>query len=396
MKSGSFKRALTCGFPLFWERKRKHRLYSVHSIRLQEDLEFAFVDEDSLTATANTSTVGPGYHIYVCDILHKLGKHFDFRWDDTAEDYGDETGYFHTGDQKKVFAEMTAWLQGVTEMFFNGTLASGTVRLAMPMDIGYGNDDRAITPMGPRDEDWLKRTSQDGARGQDFFAWWNLGLDAGYFLGRALASMGVDVRWRAPINDYERDTLQYVSDSLSTAYKLDASLSYPWAEWAEILGLLGVESPEHSFVRERAGGISPIIGYRRSNVTIQMPGNWWITLPGAFGNFLPEGEALLARDPPREIWYSGYRFADDPASSFAHWRSEMLQMAGDIVEEKQDYIASASIAAKTTENGEEYFALTSSNICGIGRSVVTVIFVQPEDREWAIGVWKSLAPPKAQ
>lgn len=289
---------------------------------------------------------------------------------------------------------MTLWLKGVANMFFDGTLrdADHSVRLALPMDVGFESDGRATTPMGPRDVEWLKKTAEDACNGRDFFAWWTPGLNADYFLGRAKASMWADVRWRKPSNDTERDVLRHVTNSLKAAYKLNPELEYPWAEWAEILNFLEEAGDGLDFVVRNAMGRRPVIGYRRRDVTVQLPGNWWITVPGSFSNFLEEGEALCAQDPPKAIWYSGYRFSDDPEKSFAHWRSETLKMKKDFFQEKDGYVAEAQINSKA-ENGYEYFALTSSNICKTGRCVCTVIFTRPEDREWATGVWKSLQPP---
>src|SRR5215471_10224938 len=139
-----------------------------------EDIEITLLDSDTFTASANTSTVGPGYHIFVCDMLHRLGERFDAVWEKSTEDDSDETSYFETGDRQGVFDEMTAWLKGIANMFFDGTLgdADNSVRLALPLDVGFESDERATTPMGPRDVEWLKKTAEDGTNGRDFFAWW--------------------------------------------------------------------------------------------------------------------------------------------------------------------------------------------------------------------------------
>lgn len=60
--------------------------------------------------------------------------------------------------------------------------------------------------------------------------------------------------------------------------------------------------------------------------------------------------------------------------------------------EAERYIATADI--KNRDNGErKWFVLSSSNVCVVGYSVCTIVFVDPEDREWAINTWKSLQPP---
>ncbi len=362
-----------------------------------EDLELSVTGPNEFTASANTSTVGPGYHIFVCDMLHKLGKHFNAVWEDPSDDFVDEAGYFHSGNQDQVFAEMSTWLKAVAGAFFDGTLTDHhSIRLAMPVDAGFEADERAVTPLGPRDLDWLKKTAADTSNGRDFFAWWSPGLNADYFLGRALARMWSDVRWRKPINDIEREMLKYVSGSLETAYKLDSDLNYPWAEWTEILGYLQDDDTELDFVRQHAKNVVPKIGYRRRDVSVQLPGFWWITLPGSFSEFREQDDALLSQDPPREVWYSGYRFGDDPKASFAHWRSETVKMSKEFVEESEGYIAEAQISQRRTDGGKEYFALTSSNICSTGRCICTIVFTDPEDREWAIKTWKSLKPPAGE
>jgi hypothetical protein len=361
-----------------------------------EDVEITILDPETFTASANTSTVGPGYHIFVCEMLHKLGEYFHSTWQGPDEDYCDETGFFHSGEQQHVFAEMAAWLKGVANMFFDGTLrdTDHSVRLALPLDVGFESDGRATTPMGPRNIEWLKKTAENADNGRDFFAWWTPGFNAEYFLGRARASMWVDVRWRQPINDFERETLKSVVDSLRKAYTLDPNLEYPWTEWKEILGFLGEKGGEWGFVTSHPHQDAPAIGYRRRDVTVQLPGHWWITLPGSFSNFLDtDNDALCAEDPPRAIWFSAYRFVDDAVATFEHWRNETLKMEKDMLREEDGFISEAKITPRV-EDGRPYFALTSSNACPSGRCVCTIVFVQPEDRDWAIDVWKSLKPPK--
>jgi hypothetical protein len=327
-------------------------------------------------------------------MLHNLGKRFGAAWEAPTDEYFDETGYFYSGHPQQVFEEMTAWIEALAGSFFDGSFEStdSGIRLAMPMDIGFHWDAPAITPMGPRETEWLQRAAEDGVAGRDFFAWWTPGVNAEYFLGRALARMWSDVRWRPPINEPERNVLEYVADSLETAYKLDANLNYPWAEWAGILKLLEQLRSAYDFVYRNSQGKQAVIGYRRRDVTVQLPGNWWVTIPGSFSNFLEEGDALCAQDPPRGIWYNGYGFTGNVEESFAHWRSRVQGLEKDFFQETEDYVAEARIRPGL-EGGQEYFALTSLNVCRVGRCICTIVFKEPEEREWAIGVWKSLQPP---
>jgi hypothetical protein len=362
-----------------------------------EDLEISFVGDGQLTASANTSTVGPGYHMFVCDMLHKLGDRFRLQWEEPNEEYQDETGYFHSGDPQQVFAEMNKWIKGIAALFFDGTLKDNVhaIRLAMPLDVGFTWEAAAITPLGPRDENWLRKTAEDGCNGQDFFAWWTPGLNAEYFLRRALVKIWAEVRWRIPVNDQERQTLSYIADSLKTAYKIDATLAYPWPEWSEILKYLDRMNEEHKFVRDHAGSSFPTMGYRRRDVTVQLPGNWWITVPGSFGDFRPdENHNYFAFDPPREVWVTSYTFKGDLPALLQSQREEIRHKESVLVHETENYVAWAEIH-KRADQGKEWFSLTSSNV-GLGnRAVCTIVFFRDEDRDWAIRVWKSLQPPQA-
>lgn len=204
-----------------------------------EEVELSLIDPEHLVASANTSAVGPGYHIYLCELLKQWAHDFHASWqqpEQESEDYSDEAEYFFTGDEQQVFDNMTRWLQAVAGTFFEGRLdANEPVALCMPMDVQFESEQPAITPLGPRDREWLNQTSQDGSQGRDFFAWWKPGLNAEYFLGRALANMWTNVRWRKPVNDRERKLLKEVDNSLRIACRLNTSLCYPWAEWKEIL-----------------------------------------------------------------------------------------------------------------------------------------------------------------
>src|SRR5579871_5828067 len=61
---------------------------------------------DSVLVSARTSPVGPGYHLYICDLFLEMGRKFDIQWlpptgeDDVADDASDdEGGFFFTGDR---------------------------------------------------------------------------------------------------------------------------------------------------------------------------------------------------------------------------------------------------------------------------------------------------------
>jgi hypothetical protein len=149
-------------------------------------------------------------------------------------------------------------------------------------------------------------------------------------------------------------------------------------------------------VRDRAGTMQPVAGYRRNDVAVQLPGNWWINLPGSFSDFEPdENHNYFAFDPPREVWITSYTFKGDlPAILQSQWEEIRKRESAPLVHQAENYIAWAEIE-KRSVGATEWYSLTSSNAALGHRAVCTIIFLKPEERDWAIQVWKSLQPPQA-
>ena len=47
-----------------------------------EDVEIAVPEPGRVSVSAKTSTVGPGYHAFLCDLLHRLGDAVAIDWDE--------------------------------------------------------------------------------------------------------------------------------------------------------------------------------------------------------------------------------------------------------------------------------------------------------------------------
>jgi len=365
-----------------------------------EEIELSLIDQEHVVVSANTTTVGPGYHIFLVSLFKNWGSEFHASWNEpenSSDEFGDETEYFLSGDEPKVYEEMTRWLQALAGTFFRGTFDTDDkgIALCMPMNPQFSETDLpAITSLGPRDWDWLRAAAADGNNGRDFFAWWGPGLDAGYYVGRALAHMWTNVRWRTPVNDSERQVLEDVTDSLRNAYRLDPTLQLPWAEWNEIVGLLGVDFAEKELVRSHSQGV-PKIGYRRRKVRVALPGGWTIQVPGSFSDFEEdENNDLSAWDPPREIWFTAFSAAGGPPhKAFENAKKDFKKSRPEYLVERDSFIAQASISKKQRGSGEDYFILKSSNISPGKRAVCTILFSNPEDREWALETWRSIQPP---
>jgi hypothetical protein len=365
-----------------------------------EEVEISLIGSHQLTVSANTSTVGPGYHIYLCQLLHKWTNAFGIQWrKNTCEDdseFFDEAEYFFTGKEENVYKHMATWIRSLTGLFFDGNLDpnhNGTP-LCMPMNVSFRSEALAITPLGPRDRDWLHGVSVGSIEAMEFFPWFDAEPNAKYFLNRALVQMWSSVRWRKPINEKETALLQSVANSLARAYALDTTLTFPWNEWNEILTFLEKEQPD--FIKAKMSGQGRI-GYRRRPVRTQLPGDWSIETDGSFSEFqCDEDGDLCAFDPPREIWFTAYSItADDPSRKFDEMRHDLKETNPELINERENYVAAANFSMKE-KDGEKYYLLKSSNITLLNRSVCTIVFINPEERDWAIGVWKSLQHPSAK
>lgn len=369
-----------------------------------EEFELSLLGPAQLAVSANTSVLGPGYHVFLCELLRDLAHDFDGFWETPAadsEEYLDETGFFFTGDEKSLRAEMTSWLEGLARCFSpDGPLdlddPQGTA-LCLPINPQFEDDHAARTPLGPRDREWIERTAKDGNSGTDFFPWWTPGFNAEYYLRRALVHMWTNVRWRRPANDSERSVLEDTAASLRRAYGLNPDLQYPWVEWKQVLDLLDQNSDETEFVNSRARG-TPTIGYRRRGVTLTLPGRWCVKIPGSFSDCeLNEENDFYTVDPPREIWFSVYDLKGGRSVGVfeSRKRSMVASRSADYVVEREDYFAQACISTKQRNTGEEYFVLNSFNLTLGGELICTIVFSDPGEQDWALEAWRSIEPPSA-
>ena len=159
----------------------------------------------------------------------------------------------------------------------------GQIQIGLRTDARFQFDGPIATPLGPRDDAWLARAERDPWAAADIRPWWFDATDARYLLQRALVIMWTEIRWRSAADDAEKAAIDEVLTLLRKALPSDASLAYPWREWAELISLRGIPDPD------RASGSSarpqqvdaglPLIGYRRRPVTITHEG-WALEVPG--------------------------------------------------------------------------------------------------------------------
>lgn len=366
-----------------------------------EAVEFVAWDPRTLVVSAKTSSVGPGYHIYLCELLQKLGSALGVAWDppDAERASGDDTGFFHSGDRGAVSGAMLEWLQSsakrALEILDRGYDGLG---LSMPADSQFQHEMAISTVMGPRDRAWLERVAEDPCHGVDVFPWWDEGLGATYLLGRATCQMWTDVRWREPMSADEKNLLRQVIRLLGQAYRLDPNLQYPTREWREILGLLGIEDPSVDEAEQRrpVPPDAPKIGYRRLPVRAQLAEEWTITVPGSFATRYEEDGRWTAFESGRSVSVlcQASKAQDGSPAPVEELLQGVREIEGDPLDFRGERVVGLARIVPSPEG--EGWLLTGA--CAVPGSVAmcSISFRDEARRPWAVATWQSLDHPASE
>jgi len=303
-----------------------------------ESVDFVLEAGDGLRVMAKTSTVGPGYHAYLVDLLRGLGDELGVHW----ESVEDDTGYYAGGDFSTVEREMLVWIGAVARLVLEKDAVG--LMVSLPTTHRFAFDGALATPLGPRSIDWVKAVAADPSVGRDLFPWWGRGVDAQQRLSRVLCRMWTEVRWREPITDEEDDLRQELLAELAEAYAADPTLDYPWREWAS----LGCAEP---FVVEAAAqATGPLVGYRRRPVRVDLPGGWSLELPGAFAEEQEESGTYSAWDGSQTVWFSAFRNEGSAES--------LLRDGAGEVQSNSRVMSRAGIVDEKGDDGEVYRKMT--------------------------------------
>jgi hypothetical protein len=370
-----------------------------------EELEIVIPQPGKVAATAKTSTAGPGYHIYACDIVKNLGQALRIEWDEPDENSGtgDETSYFKTGDRNAVVTEFHRWLGSVASHVLQ-LLEQSYDELSISLSIGHRYPHRGpvATPLGPRDLDWLKRVAANPSQGNDLFPWWSEGLGGGFFLGRALTHLWGDIRWRPPLTAAEGDLMMDVHLDLCRAYACDPSLAIPWREWRELMqhleshfGYVAREEGDvEPLVNQRAAESTdePMIGYRRKPVRVELTGGWSIEIPGEMAEEWDEEGTWSAWDGRRTVWFSSFTLTaedgDKPSAATILQSRELPE--GERFQHQGQRVQGIATFSPHEEDGKAIWRLSGQTAASGTLGVSNVFVPTQEDRDRALEIWRSL------
>ena len=382
---------LTTGYPDF-VRSTSRSALETGGARLDVSLHPAapgFVmtatDTGRVGVDADTTVVGPGYHRFIVRVLERMGSELAISWSEDP-----------AGDRAATERAYLGWL-GRALVDARAARAAGRdgIHLATPAGTRFTFDGAIATVLGPRDDAWLDSAVGDTRIATDITPWWADATDGQSLLNRALCLIWLDVRWRAPALKAEGLLMDEVHRLLSKAFPLDPTLAYPWRAWAELVGLRGLDDPMSRQVVARAAQAPDAvreIGYRRAPVTISHEG-WALTIPGSFAE----------RRTPDEWWGGGagrgITLAAVPTGSAAGAMGAaafIQQFGGDLGPDAIDHRAGGVLGRATlttdTRSGVEVGVLEGySAVVGSG-AAIRIEFDDPADWQWAIDMWRSLAP----
>jgi hypothetical protein len=355
---------------------------------------------------ARTSPAGPGYHVHLCELLRQFAADFDLAWAD--DQTHDPTGFFLTADRP------------ACERHFLQRLAGWCATAAVPGCVGlspghgFTYPATVLTPLGPRDPDWLRAVVADPLAGRDFFAWWNPDLDAAFYRGRALARLWCDFAWRPPLTEAEGELTDQVANDLATAFKLDPTAELPWVEWLELL--TGIENDRDGFTVTPKDPVlsvelwkrawddpppsgarrpGPQIGYRRYPVRVTLTAGWSIEVPGDFAREWDDGRTWTGWNQTRTVWFHALGFTKPdgtrPTAAEALEVGRRSLPAGDPVPGiDRERVCGAAVFGPTEEDGRTVWRLSGVAAADGQLAVCNVYSESAADRDWATHAWQSL------
>ncbi len=362
------------------------------------DLVISAGESGRVALTAETEALGPGYHRFIGRLVERLGTDLSITWDRGESEPGailDGVGTTFA-DRSATERAYLGWLGQTLVKARAGRAAHGTqLQIGIPGSTRYTFEGAIATVLGPRDDRWLDAAVADTRVATDITPWWADATDGQALLNRALALMWLDVRWRAPAIKEERELLDEVHRTLTRAYPTDPTLAYPWRAWAELIEMRGIDDPMSRQVvvrADRESGDAAPIGYRRAPVTIRHEG-WALEIPGSYAE----------RRTPDEWWGGGLgrnitlaavQTATDGGAMGA--QAFVDHVGGDLGPEAIDHRAGGVVGrarlSSDTSSGVEVGVLDGySAVVGSG-AAIRIVFDDPGDWQWALDMWRSLAP----
>ena len=359
---------------------------------------FTFDGTGRVTVVAEPEAAGPGYHTFVWLLIDRLGTALAISWSEADVPLAEiPVGrQLPAPDRASIEREHLAALQQALGRIHAARRDGAPPRpLGLPQGTRFSCVGALASPLGPRDVAWLDAAIADPTIATDVIPWWTDATNGRYHLNRALCLMWTDIRWRRPATDDERSVVDEALRHLRRAHSLDATLPFPWQEWAELLELRSATEPLAELVRARAAASPPAsapIGYRRRPVLVVHEG-WGLEVPGSFAE-RRTAEEWLGREAGRQITLAAVSTGHGPTAL----RPEAFldQVAGGfgssvIRHDEAGVVGRARLDTDASSGMSTYVLEGFSAVVGSG-AAIRVEFDDPDDWTWAVERWRALRP----
>jgi hypothetical protein len=195
----------------------------------------------------------------------------------------------------------------------------------------------------------------------------------------------MEVPWRPPIGDLERELMEQAHRELAQAYKLAPGGELPWPEWAELVDYLDLDDDVTEQVRTRGAPGTATIGYRRYPARFDLSAGWSVRLsPNFADSWQDDGASLVATDGDRSIRCSCAEAEGESAGQIL----AKIPMLNDVVARFDEDGYQGRVEARNDEsNGVR--VLTAIMATAGSAAVITAVLLQGGD-EWAIETWRTL------
>lgn len=357
-----------------------------------------------LRVSVDSTLIGPGYHAAMVNMVEFMAESLGFAWDD--EDARDVTGYWRHRDFKRLQQYMTAWL-----IDYAGEL-TGEPGPSLPARTSPTLP-HAVLPGGDRyfachtlgcihKEFFLNIREHDDPElfSRSFFIWWNLELDAEFYLKCALHIIWCRLNWLPPVLENEMLDVSNALLELEIAWRMNKSLPLPVPEWFELAGLTGDKELTAELIRRFPTGLHqpPARGYRRHNIIHNLgDGRWRIQLPGKLhcGND-DDGSLIFWDHADRNIRITIASRRDAhgrmiPAQELLGAAMTGLTVAPHLLPGHPRIPAFIS-HSEVAEGNRRIFKTTLFAALEGSLAIVSIYYAGREEKAWAVAVCDSLAP----
>ncbi|GIW85011.1 MAG: hypothetical protein KatS3mg107_0671 [Gemmataceae bacterium] len=367
-----------------------------------EPIEVRLDSEGRVRASAITTPAGPGYHIWLCQLLRTMSQEFSFSW--VLDDCRDDTSYFLRQDRKAAESAFLHWLVRECQ---NRPHSPGLRR-----DCEYTYPAEVLTPLGPRDRHWQERITQNPEAGTDFFPWWDADIHANFYRNRALVNLWCHYPWRPPLTESEGEQTDQIAADLATAFQLDPAAELPWVEWLEVLQHIHQDAADEHFcvtpddrdlsiqLWRRAGPVpnlrQPPLGYRRYPVWVRLDGGWRVQIPGDFLWEWDEERNWTAWNRHRAIWFrrlgfhSGNGKVRSPQELLNFGRQTLLGEGEEIQGEAACGPDRLAVFGQVKEDERTLWRLMGVAVADEQLVLCNIYMQDSSDLSWAMDIWRSL------